>query len=384
VLATLVLGLAAACGMQASEPGDEDAAGAGRGAIQPFSVAVASVTRASMTSSYSTSATLRAEKSATVTSRTRGVLEELLAEEGDTVSAGQTIARLEDDEQTLAVARYESIEEIKSRELQRLSGLKDQSIVSDNDVELVRREAREAKNDLELARLNLERTAIESPFDGIVVLRHLDVGATVSDGTPLYDLADVEPLYVDVRVPERHVVRLAPGQTVHIDADALDESVEAHIERLAPVVDAATGTVKVTVAVEHSVELRPGAFVEVDIVTDVHADVLVVPRAALVAEGRSWLVYRAVPSGDAVEAVEVLLGYEEGERVEIAGTVGDRQLAVGDEVVVLGASALSDGAPILILDRREEPAREDQAREDQAREGVDDTADEVASTSSSE
>jgi membrane fusion protein (multidrug efflux system) len=155
-----------------------------------------------------------------------------------------------------------------------------------------------------------------------------------------------------VRVPERHVAQLAPGQAVRLDADALPAPIDARIERLAPVVDAATGTVKVTVAVENAVSLRPGAFVEVDIVTEVHEDALVIPRSALVAEGRRWLVYRASASGDTVAAVEVVLGYEEGDRVEVTGTVGERELDVGDEVVVLGASALSDGAPILILERR--------------------------------
>ncbi len=350
ILPTLIL--APACGLQAAGSGEGDGAGPGGGAVEAISVAVAPVTRGDIALSYSTSATLRAEKSATVTSRTRGVLEELLVEEGDTVSANQTIARLEDDEQVLAVDRYEEIEKIKNRELERLSELSEQAIVSQNDVEIVKREAREAKHSLDLARLELERTTIESPFDGIVVLRHLDVGATVSDGTPIYDLADVEPLYADVRVPERHVASLAAGQNVYLGADSLEEPVEARIERLAPVVDAATGTVKVTVAVEHAVALRPGAFVEVEIITDVHENALIVPRSALVAEGRRWLVYRATKAGDAVEAVEVVLGYEEDDRVAISGTVGERNLEVGDPLVVLGASALSDGAPIKIIEQR--------------------------------
>lgn len=337
-----------ATGALAANPAEE--------AADPITVAVDRVVRGAMASSYSTSATLRAERSATVTSRTRGVLEELLVEEGDSVETGQTLARLEDDEQALAVARYESVHEIKTRELERLTGLNEQAIVSDSELEIIRREVREASNDLELARLNLARTTIESPFDGIVVLRYLDVGATVSDGVPVFDLADVDPLYIDVRIPERHVARLAKDQTVRVDADALESSVEARIERLAPVVDAATGTVKVTVAVERAVSLRPGAFVEIEIVTDVHEDTLVIPRSALVAEGRRWLVYRIREDGASVEAVEVSLGYEEGDRVEVFDSVGEKKLGAGDSLVVLGASALSDGAPVEIMERQTEVA----------------------------
>ena len=318
--------------------------------IDPISVAVAQATSGEMVSLYSTSATLRAEKLATVTSRTRGVLEELIVEEGDTVEAGHPIAKLEDEEQILAVGRYETTQEIKQRELERSIELLESSIISENEIGLLRREAKEARHDLELARLELARTSILAPFDGIVARRHLDVGATVSDGTPIYDLADIDPLYVDVNVPERHVARLAPGQAVRLSADTLPSTVEAQIERIAPIVDAATGTVKVTVAVER-VDLRPGAFVEIDVVTDIHPNALVVPRAALVADGRRWLVFRVNPDRESVESLEVEVGFEDDARVEILPTVGEARLRAGDTIVVLGASALSDGAAIRILER---------------------------------
>lgn len=340
--------------LAACTPGSEgdsapDPASASK-ALEPIHVSVAPLERADMRSAYSTSATLRAEKRAIVTSRTRGVLEELRVEEGESVASGQVIAVLENDEQELAVARFEAIVEIKTREFERQKGLNAQKIVSDNDVEAVRREVREATNDLAVAQLNLERTEIKAPFDGVVLVRYIDIGGTVADGTEIYDIADIDPLYADVRVPERHVARLTGGQEAWLRADELEEVVAARIERLAPLVDPATGTVKVTVAVDRDVKLRPGAFVEVEIVTDVHEDALVAPRSALVAEGRRWLVYRVAEGGDKVQAVEITLGYEGDDRVEIAGSVGEHELAEGDQLVVLGASALSDGAPILILE----------------------------------
>lgn len=350
-----LLAACAACSAD-EETTAQSVAASPRPAIEAISVSVAPVVRQAMSSSYATSATLRAEKRSTVTSRTRGVLEELLVEEGEEVATGQVIARLENDEQELAVKRFREVEELKSRELGRQTELNEQNIVSDNDVEVVRREMREAKNDLAVAELNLERTVIKAPFDGLVLVRYLDVGATVADGTQIYDVADVDPLYVDVRVPERHVARLTAGQEVRIRADELEAMVAAKIERLAPLVDPTTGTVKVTVAVERNVALRPGAFVEVEVVTDVHDEALVAPRSALVAEGRRWTVFRVQDGDELVEAIEVTLGYESGDLVEIAGSVGARTLAAGDRIVVLGASALSEGASIRVLEERGGPS----------------------------
>jgi membrane fusion protein (multidrug efflux system) len=351
-LALLTAALCPGCGSGEAQSSDA-AAPPAAAEPEPIAVAVAPVARDAIAATYSTSATLRAEKRATVTSRTRGVLEELRVEEGEPVKAGQVLAQLEDDEQQLAVNRFETSEGIKQREYERSLALAEDKIISTNEVELLRREVEEIKHDLALARLNLERTKILAPFDGVVVRRHLDVGATVSDGTPMYDLADLDPLYVDVNVPERHVGRLSPGQAVRLTADALDSEVEAVIERIAPVVDPASGTVKVTVAVERSVALRPGAFVQVDIVTQQHEDALIVPRSALVAEGRRWLVYRVDDDGERARAVQVEPGFEEGPRVELAAFGGEQRVEAGDRVVVLGASALSDGAPIRIHERDE-------------------------------
>ena len=107
--------------------------------------------------------------------------------------------------------------------------------------------------------------------------------------------------------------------------------------------------VKVTVAVEGNSGLRPGAFVRVDIVTDTHTEALVVNRSALVAEGRRWHLYRLADE-DLVEQIEVILGFENGNRVEIDHLADPTStIAPGDEIVVVGAPALSDGAKVRVM-----------------------------------
>jgi membrane fusion protein (multidrug efflux system) len=371
VLAIACLAAASGCGGSPERPAGGPGArrpprpgGAqGRPAGPPqepaIAVRVGSVVREPIASLYSTSATLRADRSATVIARTRGVIHRLLVEEGDVVEAGQALAHLEDDEQRIAAARARTLEETARRELERLSGIHEQGLVSEEEIETARRDADDAGHALELAELQLARTVIRAPIAGVVVTRHLDVGATVSDGTAVYDVADVRPLYADVNIPERHVTQLGAGQQVALTADATGARAEGRIERIAPAVDTETGTVKVTVTVAPGNELRPGAFVRVEIVTDTHEEALVVPRQALVAEGRRWHVYRLAGDGGTVEQVEVRLGFESGDRVEIAETVGAAApIAAGDQVVVVGAPALSDGARVEVVSEDAEGAAE--------------------------
>ena len=354
-----ILPLVAGCGGAGDAPAAADAAEAAAEAEagpgeEAIPVLVAPVDRDALSSLYTTSTTLRADKRATVIARTRGVIERLAVEEGDLVSAGQALAVLENEEQEITAERARTTRDTQRREFERIGNLRDQDLVSEEQFETARREAEDAENAAALAELELSRTIIRAPFSGIVISRHLDVGATVADGTGVYDIADLVPLYADISVPERHVARLSPGQSVRLTADASGAEVAARIERIAPAVDPASGTVKVTATVEASSGLRPGAFVRVGIVTDTHEEALIVPRPALVAEGRRWHVYRVDETGGKVEQLEVELGFEEGDRVEIARLVGAAgELAAGQRVVVVGASALSDGAAVRVADEEQ-------------------------------
>ena len=333
-------------GGQHQHGGGPDGTGSPEGPQEGVLVRVEPVRVEAMASLYSTSATLRAAQQATVTARTRGVVRRLVVEEGDRVAAGQALAYLEDEEQSIAFERTGATLETRRWEFERTARLFEQELVSEEVYERARREARDAEHAAALAELELSRTVIRSPFAGVVITRHLDVGNTLADGQPVYTLADVARLLADVNVPERHVARLAAGQAVHLFADASGEKVEARIERIAPSVDVETGTVKVTLAVPGSGTLRPGTFVRVDIVTDTHSEALVVSRSALVAEGRRWNLYRV--AGETAEQVEVELGFENGDKVEILPLVGGPGIAAGDRVVVAGVGALSDGARIEI------------------------------------
>jgi len=324
-----------------------------------IAVSALDVSQEALSALYTTSATLRSDKQAIVTARTHGVIHRLLVEEGDLVETGQTLAILENDEQQINFNKSVTTRDTKLRELERAVSLHEQGLMSEEAFETIRREAEESRHNAALNELMLKRTVIRSPFSGIILTRHVDVGRTVNSGDSIYDLADLDPLYADVTVPEREIGTLSSGQRVRLSVDASGMTVNARIERIAPLVDSSTGTVKVTLAVDQSTDLRPGSFVKVSIVTNTHENALVVPRSALVAEGRRWHIYRLKQDGSHVEQLEVALGYEEGDRVEILESLdAEVPLAIGDSVIHLGASALTDDAQVVVVDPTQEETDE--------------------------
>ena len=348
-LAVLGLAVFSSCsgsGAAPSAPGPTEATVEGEKEEDAIAVRTARLGRDTLSELYATTATLRAEKLATVTARTEGVVRRLLVEEGDSVREGQTLAELENEEQTITFEREGATAENLQREFERAANLHEQGLISEEEFETARRTAKESKHSAELAELQLARTTIRAPFSGRVLTRHIDIGASISNGAAVFDLADLDPLYADIGVPERHVGRLSVGQQVRLRAEAFDLTATARIERVAPRVDTETGTVKVTLAVSGHPALRPGTFVRVDVVIDTHTETLVVQRSALVPEGRRWHLFRVDETGNHVERLEIRRSFEEDDLVEIAAVDPQVTLGDGDSVVVVGASALSDGVRI--------------------------------------
>jgi membrane fusion protein (multidrug efflux system) len=118
--------------------------------------------------------------------------------------------------------------------------------------------------------------------------------------------------------------------------------VKGRVERISPVVDQASGTVKVTVALEPQQGFRPGAFVRVEIRTDTKSDAILIPKRAIIEE--DGLNYVFVATRDTAQRTKVQLGYQSEGMVEIRTGVSP-----GQSVVVAGQGALKEGAKIKVL-----------------------------------
>ncbi|MCH7664922.1 MAG: efflux RND transporter periplasmic adaptor subunit [Acidobacteria bacterium] len=306
-------------------------------------VEVATVERRSISFYIQSNGTLEAENEVDVVARTNGPIDEILTEEGRVVSKGQLLARIEDDEirAQVEIGRV-SLQEarLNFERAERLYGIQ---LLSPEDYEQARSRFETAQAQYHGNQLQLGYTEIRAPFSGHIVARYIDAGQQVSAGTPLFRLSDFDPLLCPIQVPERELPRLMVGQPAYLTVEAWpDERFEARVLRISPIIDAATGTVKVTLDVDARDKLRPGMFARVFLETDTHSDAIVVPKTALSLEslGDAVFVYR---DGRA-ERRDIEVGFEEGDSVEVLSGV-----APGEQVVVVGQDGLSHGTPIQVL-----------------------------------
>ena len=297
-----------------------------------------------------TTSAVEAERTARVLSETSGVLTEIGVREGDAVAAGQVLARVDARERRLAFEQAELRLSRADSELSRQRRAFEADLVAEYEYEKARFDRDLAASELETARLELERTEIRAPFAGRVTEVLLVAGGRLEPAQHLLTLADFDTLVARLYVPERDVIGLAPGQpaVVRPESDATGAGIIGRIREVSPVVDRATGTVKVTVALPApaGTVVRPGSFARVVIETGRRENAVLAPKRAVIQSETGSHVF-VVEAGKAVRR-EVTLGVEmegpEGALIELADG-----LEPGTRIVVAGHGTLDPGAAVEVL-----------------------------------
>jgi len=310
----------------------------------PVPVEVAEVKAGVIASYISATANLVAEDQVKVLAEAEGRVERLDVEEGDLVKKGQVLAVLVQDEAKIAMSKVELRASNTNAALLRAQDSFEQGLISSEAFDKLKMDHEIAQQEVAEAEWRLAKTVIRAPFTARVTERFITLGQHLRHGDELFTVADYDPLVARIYLPERDVMELEVGREVRITPAAGTElGFTGRVRQIAPVVDTATGTVKVTVeAVQPPDGVRPGAFVSIDIVRERRAAVLLLPRESVIRELRTAHVFVS-EEGTAVKKA-VTLGIEEGELVEVLTGVAE-----GDAVVVAGQGGLDDGQKIKVL-----------------------------------
>ncbi|WP_395374943.1 efflux RND transporter periplasmic adaptor subunit [Marinicella sp. W31] len=295
---------------------------------------------------YRSTAILEADRQATITTKSSGIILQLLAEEGDVVKEGDVVLVLESDEQRLRVQSARANYEKSQNQLERAELLLKKGISNTEAVDNLRFETKALKASLDQAVMDLSFTKVKAPFGGIISKRLVKIGNLVSQNTPVFEIMDPMSLQAKIDVPEHHWVRIRKDLPVRFLFDAIpDQILEGTVERRSPAIDAATGTFKVTVVIDNEDQmLRPGLFAKADIIYDQKQDVLLLDKEAVITEDSQSYVYLAIED-DKVEKRIVQLGYEMTDAFEITDGLDQ-----GLTVVTTGKNNLTPDALIEIVD----------------------------------
>lgn len=339
----LVLSLA---GMLAALPGcgrrSSEAKGPESDTAVPVEVGV--VTTGDISSYFTGNATLEAESETEVVAKVGGVVKQILVEEGNYVGAGQSLAKLDDEKIAVQMEQANANLQKLQSDFDRAKELFDKKLISEQEFQRAGYEYDQQKAAYDLCRLDLEYTGITSPIAGVVAERMVKIGNMVLPNQATFRVTDLDPLLAPLHVPERQSGKLKVGHNATITVDAIPGAQFAgRVERVSPVVDPSTGTVKVTVGVHDATrQLKPGMLARIGITHDVHASTTLAPRDAVMEEDNLSSVF--VVRGGAAYRQTVETGFVNTTHIEVL-----RGLASGDTVVTTGKGGLKDSSRVDVV-----------------------------------
>lgn len=306
-------------------------------------VEVATATAGDISAYYSSTATLEAENEAMVVAQVQGIVREIQVEEGDYVTAGDVLARLEDEQLELEAQRAKATMDRLLNELNRKEELYNKNLISAQEFENAKYEYQAQKSAYELAELRRKYSQIRAPISGVVSDRLIKVGNMISSGQEVFGITDFNPILAVLQVPEHEMYKIEKGQQALIQVDAVrGKTFEGQVLRVSPIVNPETGTFEVTVSIQNEKELKPGMFGRVRIVYDTHQNALTIPKNAVIREDGVSSVY--VLNNNLAYRRTVSTGYTNGNNIEIL-----EGLNPADTVVTIGQSSLQDSAMVEIV-----------------------------------
>lgn len=178
--------------------------------------------------------------------------------------------------------------------------------------------------------------ALKAPIDGVVIERMATVGELADKSKTIYTISDPTRLWAIAEVKERDIAAVKLGQDSAFTTLAFpDEKFHGKVILIGNEVEAGSRTVEVRIAVDNADgRLKPGMFADVEIVTTILDNVLIIPDSALETDGANQIVFVAL-DGNKFEKRTVKLGLEQSGRVQILDGV-----KAGEQIVTTGGFIL--------------------------------------------
>jgi membrane fusion protein (multidrug efflux system) len=325
------------------DPKERSAAKAGAAHAEgaPLQVSTFVVHAAPYAESVVSTGTLRAEEGVELQAEINGKIVAITFTEGTRVRAGDLLVKLNDADLVAQLARARFRKELAVLREQRMARLLQEGVARREEHDTALNELNVQTAEMDLIQAQLAKTEIRAPFDGVVGLRYVSVGAFVNANARIATLQRLERLKIDFSVPEKYAGRIRPGNAIRFTVAGGGKAFPGEVYAIDPRIDAATRTLVIrAVCPNDGARLFPGAFANVEIVLARDENALLVPSVAVVpglqetnvfvlADGKA--MRRAVRTGSRTEtSVQIVSG-----------------LAAGDIVITSGLQQLRTGLPVL-------------------------------------
>jgi RND family efflux transporter MFP subunit len=194
------------------------------------------------------------------------------------------------------------------------------------------------------AQMDLEKTKIRAPFSGIICDIQVAPQEHVSNAQELFTLVNIDQIQVHAKVLESEIGKMKTGREVTLNFSAYPgKDFKGMVKSISPIIDPEDRTCKVVVVMSNPDEvIKPGMHAEVEIITDIYKDRLLIPQEAILLRGGRKLAF--VVEGDLAKWRYLELGLENEDYAEVLDGVKE-----GEEVAIEGHFTLAHDARVRVV-----------------------------------
>jgi membrane fusion protein (multidrug efflux system) len=296
--------------------------------------------------------TAAAVQGVTVSADLPGTVDRIAFDSGKSVSTGDVLVELDTRQERAQLAAMEAQRDLARINFGRMQQLVKEGVVAQTEFDNATAQQRATEAQVGEIRATIARKTIRAPFSGILGIRQVNLGQYLSAGEAIVSLQSMNPIYVNFGVPQQTAAQVRVGRSLRVSSDDVGGvKLAGRVTALDSIVNEATRNVQVQATLANpGGKLRPGMFVQVEIVTGTDRPVIALPASAI----------NYAPYGDSVYVVSDLKdphgkayrGVSQ-QFVKLEGSRGDQVAVVsgvkpGDEVVSSGVFKLRNGAAVQV------------------------------------
>ena len=325
----------------------------GQFAPPPATVTTATAESASWESRLTAVGSLEAVQGVTVTAELKGKVVSIAFDPGANVQDGDLLVQLDISSEKAQLRADEATLALKKANHDRAKELLADKVVTQAAYDQARAEFEQARAGIDNIRSVIAKKTIRAPFAGRLGIRLINLGQNLDGGEPIVSLQAMDPIFVNFLLPQNQIAQIELGLPVRIMTDTLpDEVIEGRITAINPQVEEDTRNLRIQATVgNHQERLRPGMFVNVDVVLPEQNDVRAIPTTAVLYAPYSdsvFIVEKTSADKDGKDGLVlrqqfVRLGAQRGDYVAVLSG-----LQKGEEIVSTGVFKYRNGQNVVV------------------------------------
>ena len=286
-----------------------------------------------------------------ITPEFNGILTNVYVKEGQRVSKGQVLAKIDDGGLSQQLAQFRIQSDLAKTTFERQKRLWDQKIGSEIQFLQAKSSYQSQQEAINQLQQQINKTTVRAPFSGTIDDVITEKGSVVGAGqTPLMQIVNLDDMYIETDVPESYVSNVIKGKNVNVEFPVLGKSIDTEIRQAGAVINPANRTFRVEIGVPNKDKsIKPNLTARLKINDYTNEKAILVPQSIISenAEGEQYVyVVKDKKDNDEGKVSKVIIktGKTQGDVIEVLEGVPD-----GAELILEGARSVKDGQTVKVI-----------------------------------